>query len=164
MFKCYIIQIVLFFTLFLPWVGIVGLGSSDWHCVNRSLPALHCRPFNNTNTNDKMFHFESNHVNFLINLCRQLQLFGRKVPHAARCWLPPGTIVPADNPHCGHLVGVILDGRGLSPWPHDAGGHNVANSVHKIFRWIPILFYRWKCICKLINLKRIWRKIKVLNR
>ena len=39
--------LLLFFLLssFFLWVGIVGLGSSAWQAVTRSLPSLHCRPF-----------------------------------------------------------------------------------------------------------------------
>ena len=33
------------FSSFILWVGIVGLGSSDWLGVNHCLPALHCQAF-----------------------------------------------------------------------------------------------------------------------
>ena len=35
-------------------VGIIGLGSSDWWVVYHSLPALHCKAFNNKNKNNNV--------------------------------------------------------------------------------------------------------------
>ena len=43
---------IFLFSSFILWFVIMGLGSSDWYCVNRSLPALHYQPFFNNNNNN----------------------------------------------------------------------------------------------------------------
>ena len=78
---------------------------------------------------DMYITIPNKNIIFSLLFSRQLQLSRGAFPPESLRRVPHGPVVHPDHPDCGHLLGLVLDGRGLGSRPNHSWGHNATDRL-----------------------------------